>query len=174
MKIYLIHDANGYARYETTTQDGVPVFIPEGLEATEISEPVGAPPFSGAAYHVPSMTWVDRRTLDDHKTRKWQEIKAARQSTEFGGFIWDGSVFDSDAISQSRIQGAVVLATSSPSFEITWTLADNTSRLLNGTDMLNVGVALGEHVAMQHDRARILRTQLESASTIEAIESIVW
>lgn len=118
--------------------------------------------------------WADPRALDELKTDKWHAIRAARDAAEFGGFDWDGSRFDSDAISQSRIKGAVVLASGTPDFTITWTLADNSTRLLSGSDMAGIGAALGAHVSAQHERARTLRAQIESAATAQELEEIAW
>lgn len=118
--------------------------------------------------------WFDPRTLQDLKDAKWAEIKAARSSAEYGGFTWDGSAFDSDAISQARIQGAVQLAGMAPEFSIDWTLANNEVRTLSAADMLAVGAALGLHVATQFNRARVLREQIEVATTADAVAAIVW
>ena len=118
--------------------------------------------------------WVDPRTLDDIKLAKWEIIKQARSSAEFGGFTWDGSPFDSDAISQSRIQGALQLAAMVPGFTVDWTLANNSARNLNAADLANVGAALGMHVAAQHAKARLLRSQIEAATTVAEVDAVTW
>ena len=116
----------------------------------------------------------DPRTLQDFKEAQWALIKQARTSAEYAGFTWDGSTFDSDAISQNRITGAVTLAQMSPDFTIGWVLADNSVRTLNQMDMLQVGGALGQHVAVIFAKAAGLRAQIEAATTREAVESVVW
>ncbi len=112
------------------------------------------------------------------KQDKWQSIKQQRDSSEFSGFTWDGSTFDSDQISQSRIQGAVQLASMSINaeqpFSIEWTLADNSTRILSAEQMLAVGVALSQHVSLQHSKARLLRSSIESCETKEELENITW
>lgn len=119
--------------------------------------------------------WVDLRTLDERKAEKWEEIKAAREAAEFGGFTWDGSTFDSDELSQQRIAGAVQFANLNPTgFVIDWTLADNTVRTLNAQEMTAVGVAMGQHVNAQHAKARLLRQQIEAATTEAELDVIVW
>lgn len=119
-------------------------------------------------------TWYDPRTLAELKAAKWAEIKAARDRVEFGGFIWDGSRFDSDRASQMRIQGAAQLAQLTPDFTIDWTLEDNTVRTLDATQMLAVGMTMGNHVNAAHVHARDLREQIEAATTAEAVEAITW
>lgn len=122
--------------------------------------------------------WIDPRSLEQHKTARWAEIKATREANEFGGFTWDGSVFDSDAISQARIQGAVVLAMQAlgaeVAFSIDWTLKDNSVRSLTGMQVVAVGQALATHVGTQHEIARILRTSIEEAVSISEVESVSW
>lgn len=119
--------------------------------------------------------WVDPRSLDDLKAERWAVIKAARDTAEFGGFTWDGSVFDSDLTSQSRIQGAVQLAGLDPTgFSVVWTLADNTARTLNAAQMQQVGAALGVHVNTQHVKARTLRAEIDAATTAAEVAAVEW
>ena len=125
-----------------------------------------------------TMGWLDTRSLEQHKTTKWAEIKATREATEFSGFTWDSSEFDSDAISQARIQGAVILAMQALAaevpFAIDWTLKDNSVRSLTGMQVVAVGQALATHVGTQHEIARALRTAIESAVTQAEVETITW
>ena len=123
-------------------------------------------------FDYPSKTWVDPRTLEEHKTAQWALIKAARNEAEFGGLAWDGSTFDSDQVSQARIQGAVLLATNNPNFVVDWTLADNTVRSLTTDDLNAISQALGEHVALQHSRARNARALLDQATSLSEVQSI--
>lgn len=112
--------------------------------------------------------------LHKAKDAKWAAIKLARSAAEYAGFTWDGSTFDSDATSQNRITGAVTLAQMSPDFTIDWILADNTTRTLNFTDMLQVGATLGAHVAAIFANGVLLRAQIDAATTKAEVEAIVW
>ncbi|HCP76812.1 MAG: hypothetical protein CML16_04095 [Pusillimonas sp.] len=140
------------------------------------SGPVPFPPKPAEYYEFDwaTKTWFDPRTVQDARDAKWIEIKKDRQQAEFGGFTWDGSAFDSDALSQSRIQGAVQLAQLDPNFSIDWTLADNTTRTLDAADMVAVGVALGVHVNAVHAHGRLRRQQINDAKTIQEVEQIEW
>jgi hypothetical protein len=119
-------------------------------------------------------TWTDTRPLIAVKEAKWLQIKDARNSAEYGGFLWNGYVFDSDPVSQQRISGAVQLSQIVPNYSVDWTLKNNTTVTLNAQDMLAVGVALGEHVSATHQTARILREQIEQASTNAQVDAITW
>jgi hypothetical protein len=139
---------------------------------------VTRPPRPSAAH---DWSWANKGwTLDlgRAKTQRWDAIKAARDAAEFGGFTWDGSRFDSDAISQSRIQGAAQLAqlavAQGQPFSIDWTLADNSTRTLDGMSMIAVGVAMGEHIGACHAIGRQLRIVLAAATTLAEVEAVQW
>lgn len=142
-------------------QDGVHYELPEQ-------------PSPAHVFNWVTKQWGDPRTLQDFKETQWATIKQARTSAEYAGFTWDGSTFDSDAISQNRITGAVTLAMLSPAFVIDWILADNTTRLLDQTSMAQVGAALGTHVATQFTKGVMLRAAIEAATTQAEVEAVVW
>jgi hypothetical protein len=132
------------------------------------------PPTPHHVFNYTTKQWEDPRTLQDLKDAKWATIKQARSAAEYAGFTWDGSVFDSDAISQQRISGAVTLAQMSPDFVIDWTLADNRVRTLVRAEMVAVGIALGMHVQAQFSKAQGLRLQIDAASTPGQVAVVVW
>jgi hypothetical protein len=109
---------------------------------------------------------------------KWDEFKAKRLALEFGGFYWNNSHFDSIPISQSRIQGAVILAMQAAlagqPYSVDWTLFDNTVRTLSGSDMVQVGIALGTHVISLHQISRSLHAQVFAATTVEELDAVQW
>lgn len=139
-------------------------------------QPVLLPPKPSSCHQFDFATkqWVDSRTLGQAQTMAWSDMKTLRSQKESDGFTWDGSVFDSDRVSQSRIMGAVQLAGMNPAFEIPWTLEDNTVRVLSASDMQAVGAALGSHVATIFARAQELRAEIYAATTIAAVEAVTW
>ena len=138
--------------------------------------PTALPPLPNAFCYLDHDTkqWVDSRTLEQMQAFAWGAMKALRFQKEVAGFSWDGSVFDSDQVSQSRIMGAVQLAGMSSTFTIPWTLQDNTVRVLSASDMMAVGAALGTHVSAIFARAQELRVEIYAATTIAAVEAITW
>jgi len=137
-----------------------------------------AQPSSYSTWDWTSLAWVDARTLADAQATQWTLVKAARDAVVAGGFTWNGLTFDSDDVSQQRIQGAVQLAAIAASaqqpFSIVWTLHNNQTATLSGTDMINVGLALGMFVQTQFSKGVALRTQIDAATSISAVEAIVW
>ncbi|MBZ4211551.1 MAG: DUF4376 domain-containing protein [Rhodoferax sp.] len=181
-QVIVFEKATGRVVSSGTTQ------LPQSLVSDTLDVLVGAEGRPGASYveaasvveipvkpsvhHVfdwAAKTWVDPRSLQDLKDARWAEVRRERDSAEFGGFNWDGSRFDSDALSQQRITGAVTLAMMNSAFSIGWTLADNTVRTLNAADMIAVGVALGQHVNACHERARVLRGEIGGAEMAEMV-----
>jgi len=128
----------------------------------------------GFVFNPVTRQWEDPRTLDDLKATQWTVIKQSRSNAEYEGFTWESSVFDSDAVSQNRITGAVTLAQMSTTFTVDWILKDNTVRTLNQADMMQVGAALGVHVATIFAKAQALRLVINAAETKEAVEAIAW
>ena len=111
--------------------------------------------------------WVDPRTLDEIKSQKWQEIKKQRDALEFGGFEFEGGIYDSDQVSQGRIMGASIAG-----IDQVWTLADNTTRLLTAGQLQQLYAALQTHIAVAHDRGRIARQLIYEATSKEQIDAI--
>ena len=111
--------------------------------------------------------WVDARSLEDVKQQKWYEIKNLRDSLEFGGFEFEGGLYDSDQVSQGRIMGAA-----SAGIDQTWTLADNTTVALSALQLQQLYAALQAHIASVHARGRIARQLIFEAETEEEVEAI--
>ena len=111
--------------------------------------------------------WIDPRTLDDLKTQKWNEIKVERDQLEFGGFEFEGYIYDSNQVSQGRIMGA-----SSAGVDQTWTLTDNTTVELSASELQQLYAALQAHIASVHERGRIARQLIFDAETKEEVEDI--
>ena len=196
MKTYVSFDEYGNITARSTTpQDGwleVPqdsASTPSTAHAVDGEVVLYTPEERAAKQNQPSrshrwdntlMAWVDTRDLAQIKADRWEAIKAARAAAEFGTFVWDGSTFDADDVSQRRIQGAAQLAmlaaAAEQPFEIDWTLTDNTVRTLSGADMIAVGMAMGMHVVAQHAIARSLRATIESEATTTPaeVEAVQW
>lgn len=108
------------------------------------------------------------------KDLKWTEIKTARTLQEFGTFDWGGYTFQCDEVSQRRIQGAVQLAAIDDTMTLDWTLADDSVQNFTAAEYVQIGQALAIHVSQAHERGRILRQQIDAATSAEELEAIVW
>lgn len=125
-----------------------------------------------------TQSWVDPRSLDELKEFQWSLIKEKRMEVEYGGFTWNNHLFDSDLVSQSKIQGAVQLAlisaSSSTPYSVEWTLKDNTVIEMSADDILAAGIALATHLLYCHNLSRLLRENIFNATTREEVLSVSW
>ena len=128
---------------------------------------IGDAPTDNHKFDYSFKQWLDTRTLDEIKTKKWAEIKVQRDQLEFGGFVFEGSIYDSDQVSQGRIMGAA-----SAGIDQVWTLADNTTVELSASQLQQLYVTLQLHIASVHERGRIARAAIESATTKEEVGAI--
>ena len=118
-------------------------------------------------FNYETKNWEDSRNLSELKEAKWVQLKRERDQLEFGGFEFEGGVYDSDQVSQGRIMGAV-----SAGVDQVWTLADNTTVELSASQLQQLYAALQAHIASVHERGRIARQLIFDAETKEEIEVI--
>lgn len=128
---------------------------------------IGNPPSSNHVFNYTLKEWLDPRILSEIKEQKWQEIKKQRDQLEFGGFVFEGNVYDSDQVSQGRIMGAAAA-----SMDQAWTLADNTTVELSASQLQQLYAALQAHIASVHERGRIARQLIFEAETKEQVEAV--
>lgn len=128
---------------------------------------IGNPPSSNHVFNYISKEWFDPRTLVEIKEQKWQEIKKQRDILEFGGFEFEGNIYDSDQVSQGRILGAA-----SAGLSQVWTLADNTTVNLTADQLVQLYHALQIHIAIAHERGRTAREAIMSATTKEDVDAV--
>lgn len=133
----------------------------------EVFVDIGELPSKFHAFDYNTKQWIDPRSLDEIKAQKWVEIKSQRDHLEFGGFEFEGNVYDSDQVSQGRIMGAAAAGA-----EQTWTLANNTTVELTALQLQQLYAALQTHIAGAHERGRIARQLIFEAETKEQVEAI--
>lgn len=134
---------------------------------TESWESIGEKPSEVHEFDYTAKKWSDPRSLDQVKEEKWNKIKLQRNQLEFGGFEFDGNIYDSDPVSQGRIMGAA-----GAGIDQVWTLADNTTVELSASQLQQLYAALQAHIASVHERGRIARQLLFDAKTKEEVEAI--
>lgn len=136
---------------------------------------IGAGPTPYHNFNWVTKQWDDPRTLSEVREQQWEIIKLARDAAETGTFVWDGSVFDCDAAHiNGAVTGAIIAQAAGVPFSVTWILFDNSSRVLNGDEMIQVASTLIQHISSIYDTGRTLRDTLDAATTVQAIEAVVW
>lgn len=134
--------------------------------------PKGEKPSQGHVFNYSTGQW--ELDIELARSEKWEAIKAERQVSELSAFEWNTHTFQCDEASQMRIQSAVQAAIIDDSLSMVWTLADNTTQTFTASELKQIGQALSNHVKECHDRGRILRAQIDAATTQEELEAIVW
>ena len=155
------------------------------LAALDVQDPIGSLERALAAQPdglFAGATYVADAAVDDIETAracKWAEIKGERDRLENGGFdMPDVGRFDSDADSRARIVGAVTAAKIAKDegqpFSVEWTLADNTTVMLNAEQVISVGFAMLTHTTSTHEKGRVLRAQIDAAEDVDSLNAITW
>jgi len=127
--------------------------------------------------------WLEKNppilpTLEEVKEAKIKEINTTRNTLEQGGFNFKGSRFDSDQISYMRLLGASQTAQTSLAsgvpYSVDWTLQDNTTLTMNAQDMIEIIPTFAVYSNELHQKASMLKTEIEDATTIEEVSAIRW
>jgi hypothetical protein len=123
-------------------------------------------------------TWVETRSLDDFKAQKWRAIKIARESAITAPIVTAFGTFDATAGAQKSITDAVLMlqtmeAMGNPQ-TIDFTLANNTTATLTTAQMVQVGLMLGAQTQAAYAKGRVLRAQIEAATSVADVEAITW
>lgn len=135
---------------------------------------IPARPSAAHTWNWGTKTWTDPRTLADHKATRMRYLKAARDEYLNGGFTWDGSVFDSNLVSQLRLLGLKNKAQTNALMVESWRLQDNTWRELDAEDALAVFDTFENHLRGAFQTFAALEAEVLAAETIEEIEEVVW
>lgn len=116
--------------------------------------------------------------LAEKKETKRAEINAIRDAKEIQGFMFNGTVFQSDQRSADRLAVAASAATASilmsQPFKVTWTAADNSEHVLDAAGVLAMNGALATHGLTLHETAKQYKNQVDAATTTKEVDAIIW
>lgn len=118
--------------------------------------------------------WQDVRTLQETKAARVAAMRDARDAHINSTFTWDGSEFDADQVSQSRLLGAAWSA-SRPGFVPTpWRLADNSWRVLDAEDTAAVYGALEQHLRAAFLAFAEREAEIAAAESVAEVDAVKW
>lgn len=126
-----------------------------------------SPYFQGAITTLPSDLTLARDL-------RWAQMKQMRDFAASQPIDVNGQRFDADAKSVDNIRGAIQGMEIAGATSIAWTLFDNSVTTLTLDQLRAVGVAILSRVDACYQKARDLRTQIEAATTVEAVAAVVW
>ena len=119
------------------------------------------------------------QSIDDRKASLWIEAKRLREAlTDTPGAEAEtpfGTV-QVDAKSKQNVNGLVTMALiaqgAGAPFSSDFTLADNTVVTLNATQMIGMGIAIGQYVEAVYAHARTLRSAIVDAQDHDDLDAI--
>ena len=118
--------------------------------------------------------------LDVLKKRKWVEIKAAREAAITAPTMeTPHGAIDADDRSIQNITRALVawreaLALGVGPATIDWTMADNTAATMTIDQLGQVAAILLGRGDAAHQKARLLRAQIDAATTATEVAAVMW
>ena len=114
-------------------------------------------------------------TLNEAKASKIDELKSSRDTKEVEPIQTDKGLFDYDDKSRDRLAIArQALTDGDGAGTITWTTADNQRVPLGIVDFANINAAAAVRSNQLHITYNNLKEQVNSATTTEEVEAIVW
>lgn len=117
-------------------------------------------------------------SLNELKEIKWNKIKTIRNNLEQSGVPYLGKILDSDTLSVQRISIAVQAAQTAVAlqieFDLPWTMQDNSVIVMSAQEVIGMSVALAQYSGQLHEKARLLRIEIDHAETKEELDEIVW
>ena len=176
MKTYAILDGTTKVlRYEHFDEEQSDLFL---VGEGKLLWPAGPTPAHELHVINDELVFVDPRTLEQAKFDKWEQIKLWRTAAIDSNMTTPYGVFQCRAEDRQNITDAIMLGQTLASLEqpvaIPWTLADNSVVTLDLTQIVTVGLLLGQKVQAAHATARTLRSLIEAAETVEAVTAIDW
>jgi hypothetical protein len=116
--------------------------------------------------------------MERYRSVAKQRINLAWKVAEKEPFPAFGKLFDADDKAIQRILGAaqaasVAIQLGQP-LSIEWTCADNSSITLDANTLVTLPLLVAQVANDLHNRYLGLKSQLDSASTLDEIDSIVW
>lgn len=112
-------------------------------------------------------------TLEEIKANKIAQLKSARDTEEQSPILYNQYYWDFDDKAIQRINGAIIALSNGGT--ITWTSAENEEiNEVTADDLRGVISASAVRSNALHIKYRQLREQVEQATTLEEVESIVW
>lgn len=124
--------------------------------------------------------WTDPRTLHDLRDAKWAEVKRWRAAaviaplldTRFGTFDADAQGLENIQRTTAGLREAASIGMAPASIE--WTMADNSCVDLTPADLSEVATLLLARGNAAHERARVLRAQINATATSADLDAIAW
>lgn len=100
-------------------------------------------------------------------------VKRRREQAKDAGIVTPWGPLETDPDSRVNINGAVQMATIlGADFTITWRMSNNDPVVLDASQMIQMGIMVGQHVSACQYRKNELDAQIAAATTLEELGAI--
>ena len=122
--------------------------------------------------------WLDLRDLDQLRIQRWKELKTLRTQQIEAPKQTSVGVFDANKDAQVNLANVISLtrmaAEKGLPAEANFTLADNSRVTLTLEQLQTAALEMGVQVQAIYDEWSGLRSALQKAKSVEAINAVVW
>ena len=164
---------SGEAHLEVDAGDDASHYVASGALVAKLPKPS-----DNHVFDYSTKTWSDPRTLRQLKDAKWKALKIARDQDIAAPLPTAYGVFDADERASNNIAKAVILAqtlaAAGQPVAIDFTLADNTTTMLDAAKMVEVGLTLAGREQRVRGKGTALRAQVEAATAASQLQAINW
>lgn len=184
IQAFIVDEASGVTvqRLVTVDLDGLTSFplsagqqIIPFPDATDIEASETYLGKSGAIYVRPR-SFDSALQLEVARVERRSAVMARRDRAEWSGCETAVGRVDSDPDSQRKLGGAVQMAmiaqAAGAPFSIEWTLQDNTTALPDAAAMIQMGLAVGQHVSACHAHCLALKAAIDAAVDQDSLLAI--
>lgn len=169
---------------KSLTPDSIPLNVPSDHAYVETPEMVSVAEYQIIDTGLVSPSgWVEDIStvlvdidppIADAKQMQWNTIRMHRDQAEFSNMTFQDNIYQTDTVSQARINGAVTASLMDANITMQWTLLDNSTVTLNATNIQALGANLVSHVDQLHTYARTLRAAIDAANTVAEVQAVIW
>ena len=173
----------GLSNLETVNEAGAkPDLTPEQLASVEEAYADDIALYESITEAGQVWTKASTPASDAQKSEKIMELNAARYAEECGGFtisntgtVLDGVFIRSDRKdSQPKITQAALAANKNPDFTVDWQISDSEFVTLDASLTLTIAQAFLEHEQAGRSKLKGLIASVQSATTEDELNNIIW
>lgn len=114
-------------------------------------------------------TAIAAHLIDSARQLKYKEVNSWRDKQESSGFEWNGTKWDSDPKSFTRVSSCALAGIAPPGGF--WTDYHNNDVPMTLSSLQQLYAAMVEKAGAIHRRQRAMKTEIASATSLEEIES---
>lgn len=116
------------------------------------------------------------QSLEEVQADKKAEINNARQTALDAGVTYNDHVFDSDATAIANVNATLTILQNGATLPtgFTWRTKDNTDVPFTLADLQGLAAALFTASNTAYTKSWTLKTQIDAATTIDAVNAITW